>query len=762
MYSDNMFSLAAEKLLERFFSPHPYQHSIIGSTENLKKPSKTQMKEFFNEYYVGKNMVLILCGDFKTDSILPILEEKFGRINAGEEKQNNITELPDFNGREEFKIKIPFPLIKAFARCYRGIPSQHEDKAALTIACRLLNNDNKTGFLDQLATDDKLLESMILQFDMAEAGAIAIVAIPKLMFQSYSKAEKLVMHEVNRIKTGDFSDEMLIAIKNDLRKSQIREFESINNRSELMIELFSQGSTYEDYLKHTDKIDKLTKQDIIDVANKYFSDNYLYVKKKKGSYPKDRVEKPDFAPIPVNTENKASEYALCLENESTDKFPEIKLIDFNTSCQKVNLNELVDLYITKNDVNNLFNLSIGYKTGTLEEPALEYLPDYLNMLGTESMSYKELCDKLQQLGSTISFEAKNQTFNINIDGFDENFDETLAILSDFINNAKGDKKMLKQIASSIKMGEKAQTKDPRNAANALLKRVMYGEDSPFIKAIKSSEIKSMNPQAPIDIFKRLTRTSCNVHYSGTLSKEDISQQIASAINADKVNLKGSINYYIEPAEYSKPIVYFFNSPKSRQAVIYGYTSSENPVRKDERVTGELFNYYFGGGDMTSLMFQEVREFRSLAYGTRSSLMFAPSMLGDKKFGLITFLSTQNDKTIEAMTLVDSLTHNMPVYAERFTTNKRGMINSVNNRYPTFRNLSERVSLAYDNGESEDINTRYKTLSDITDQQVIDFYNKNIKTANTVYIIVGDKKALDMDAISAFGEIIEVKKNFIFR
>ena len=182
--------------------------------------------------------------------------------------QNNITEIPDFNGREEFKIKIPFPLIKAFARCYRGITSQHEDKAALTIACRLLNNDNKTGFLDQLATDDKLLESMILQFDMAEAGAIAIVAIPKLMFQSYSKAEKLVMHEVNRIKTGDFSDEMLIAIKNDLRKSQIREFESINNRSELMIELFSQGSTYEDYLKHTDKIDKLTKQDIIDVANR--------------------------------------------------------------------------------------------------------------------------------------------------------------------------------------------------------------------------------------------------------------------------------------------------------------------------------------------------------------------------------------------------------------------------------------------------------------------------------------------------------------
>ena len=40
---------------------------------------------------------------------------------------------------------------------------------------------------------------------------------------------------------------------------------------------------WSEYLKQTDKIESITKQDVIDVANKYFSDNYFDVKKKTGS-----------------------------------------------------------------------------------------------------------------------------------------------------------------------------------------------------------------------------------------------------------------------------------------------------------------------------------------------------------------------------------------------------------------------------------------------------------------------------------------------
>lgn len=62
MYGDTMASVAIEKLTERYFYPHPYAYPIIGSAENLKNPRLSEMRRFFEKYYVASNMGLILSG----------------------------------------------------------------------------------------------------------------------------------------------------------------------------------------------------------------------------------------------------------------------------------------------------------------------------------------------------------------------------------------------------------------------------------------------------------------------------------------------------------------------------------------------------------------------------------------------------------------------------------------------------------------------------------------------------------------------------
>src|SRR5690554_6135680 len=83
MYADMLGSQAAEKILQEFFKPHPYQYPIIGSTENLKNPRLSEMEEFFNTYYVAGNMGLVLSGHFDADEVLPILEDTFGKVKKG-------------------------------------------------------------------------------------------------------------------------------------------------------------------------------------------------------------------------------------------------------------------------------------------------------------------------------------------------------------------------------------------------------------------------------------------------------------------------------------------------------------------------------------------------------------------------------------------------------------------------------------------------------------------------------------------------------
>ena len=58
------------------------------------------------------------------------------------------------------KVKIPIPMVKGFARIYKGAEITSTDNLKINIICALLNNGNGTGFLDNLIVENKLLMAM--------------------------------------------------------------------------------------------------------------------------------------------------------------------------------------------------------------------------------------------------------------------------------------------------------------------------------------------------------------------------------------------------------------------------------------------------------------------------------------------------------------------------------------------------------------------------------------------------------------------------
>ena len=310
IYDDALGSKAIEKTLERFFKPHPYQYPIIGSTENLKNPKLSDMKAFFEKYYVAKNMGLILSGDVDAEKAMPIVEKYFGKIRAGQEiPKSNYGTLPEFDGAEKFKAKIPIPIVKINALLWRGVPVNHADETTLKLVESLLSNGNKNGLLDQLTHDGKVMQAMPLVMSLNEAGVVGVVAIPNIPFQSYKSAQKHVFNALEKIKKGDFSEELLNNLKLEQKRKFLTQIENLDSRIWTMVSLFSENKSWEDYLTEVDKIDKLTKTDVVNVANKYFTSNYLDVTKKTGKYPNEKIEKPGFAPISPTNKNVESEYA---------------------------------------------------------------------------------------------------------------------------------------------------------------------------------------------------------------------------------------------------------------------------------------------------------------------------------------------------------------------------------------------------------------------------------------------------------------------
>lgn len=761
MYGDFIGGPVMDRLLARYFAPHPYAYPIIGSTKNLKNPRLTEMRKFFEEYYVASNMGLILSGDFDTEAVLPVLEKTFSRIRPGEAPKHDIVALPPFKGKEKMKIKFPVPLVKAMGMGFRGVPANHEDQVALAVAVNMLNNANGTGFLDKLMVDRKIMASMAMNESMNEAGILAVAVIPKLMFQTYGGAEKLVWKEINRVKEGDFSDEIFNSLKQEQRRQYASNLENIDSRARIMMSLYSQGKSWEDYLQEVSGIDALTKEDVVRVARKYFSENYLCVTKTTGKYPKDNLTKPDFSPIVPKNSEASSEYAKQLEQLPVQEVKP-RFIDFQKDVETVSLIPLATLYATANPVTDIFTLNLVYQVGTLEQPKLMHLANYLQFLGTDSLSFHEFRTRLQVLGSTISFDATDKQFFMRITGFDKHFKETVQLAGDFIRHVKADDKQIRQVINDAKVTEKAFFESSDNIANALLEKVKYGEQSRFLTKLSLSEVKKLKGKELLDAFVQVRQTECDLLYCGTLPVAQVREEIEASLPLKEITVAVNAPYHRDAKKYDKPTVYFMDMPTASQSIVYGYAKGEVTDDAWSRHAARLFSVYFGG-DMSSLMFQEIREFRSLAYRVSGRYILPPHKLEGKAGEFVTMLSTQSDKTLDALGIMNSLIHEMPEKEERISTVKQSIVNQVNNDFPSFREVPEKVAgfrrNGFDNDPSEAL---LSGISDMDMKDIIRFYRHNVRLKPVVYVIVGNSRRIDMKQLETYGNVIRLRKKDIYK
>ena len=176
----------------------------------------------------------------------------------------------------------------------------------------------------------------------------------------------------------------------------------------------------------------------------------------------------------------------------------------------------------------------------------------------------------------------------------------------------------------------------------------------------------------------------------------------------------------------------------------------------------MWGEYFGGG-MSSVMFQEVREFRSMAYAAQGVAMTPALAHSTTPSGYLALVATQGDKSMQAIALLDSLINDMPVNVENMSVARQSLLNDINNSYPTFRGKPLMIALSERNGYTSDSQTALaEQLPTLTQADVEAFYRQHIKGQPYQLMIVGNVKKLDMKALARYGNIVKVKKDDIYR
>ena len=217
--------------------------------------------------------------------------------------------------------------------------------------------------------------------------------------------------------------------------------------------------------------------------------------------------------------------------------------------------------------------------------------------------------------------------------------------------------------------------------------------------------------------------------------------------------------------YDRPLVYVYDMPKSRQTLFFTYDQTKALPTAEERIPAELLTQYFGGG-MSSVLFQEVREFRSMAYTTAS-------VMGSRSYKLhpmspiafFTVTGTQADKTMSAVALVDSLLLDMPHIDKNFRSARQELINEISSDFPSFREMGSTIASQKQKGFTKDANTgKAALLKKATFADMEKFYKDNIKNnrQHRVFGIVGSKKKLNLKELEKYGTVVFVKEKDLFR
>jgi len=752
---DDFYLQVGEEILKSIYKKHPYgQQTILGSVEHLKNPSLKKMYAFYDTYYVANNMVLALSGDFDTETIMPLIEAKFGKWRSGE-----IPEFPKYDEEKflnrEFVERNLTP-VKVGAMVFRTPENGHPDEIKFDMALQILSNYEKTGFLNKISDEGKIMGTLLMSMPYNDLGATIVVFIPKIAGQKLETAEAIVKEQLEKLKDGEFSDEYFNAIKLNKQKKIDLLWENNRNRVHEMLKSFTQNKKWDDYFEKYLNVKHITKQDIIEVSKKYFGNNYLCFYSRMGSPKKEKLIKPGYYPIVTKNEVK-SEFREQFEKiKATKLTPQYVNFEQDIVTQKVNDHFIVNQ--AKNPFNSVFGLTIKYGVGKYKIPELQLTDEYLSLLGTKDKSVSELKDAYHELGASYSFRASDESFSMYILGMEENLEAVLKLTNNFIANVQSDESKVNKILGDFKTRNKVIRTHPSYIASSLNQYILYGEEAPKLRELTKKQMKKLTGKELTETYKKVLDYETTVDFTGNKNIDSVAELCSKyLVVKEKLEPKQDV-LILDRLVCSKTKIYVVNDKKAVQSQIY-FNIEGSPRDNKKEPQSRAFNTYFGKG-MSSLVFQEIREFRSLAYSVYGSYRLAKKEGKNNRF--IGYIGCQADKTNDAIDAMLDLINNMPEKPERIEMIRSSIIEESLSSKPNFRSLLRIVEYWKQVGYISDPNKIHiEKYDEINFEDIVTFYKTEIQNKPVIITIVGDVKRFDLKKLEEYGEVIKIKESKLF-
>ena len=398
-----------------------------------------------------------------------------------------------------------------------------------------------------------------------------------------------------------------------------------------------------------------------------------------------------------------------------------------------------------------------YNYGRLYDKRAGITNDFLDQLESENRTLSQISREMYDLACDYTISFGDKYANVYISGLSENMEKAMAIVEDILNNPKiSEESVHNSIADVLKSRNDAKSRQ-QVIFQRMLSYASYGKDNVRKLFVTNEEVQKIKAQDVINQIKTMTSQPQRILYYGDLSLNDLQKVLTEkhSVHPAKKPVKMGPDYDRLPTKENK--VYFAHYDAKQSLCRQLSTSIPANWALDPQI--EMYNEYFGGS-MNSIVFQEIREKRSLAYSA-AAYYVEPSEKGRLNFNM-THIGTQNDKLIAALEAFTDLLDNMPVSELNFDLAKTSLVA----QYRTDRTRKMSIIYYYLNCEDKGLKapldrTNYNAIQKMTINDVVNFNKSYIKDQKRVVVVLGNENEVDFKGLEKYGKLTKLTLEEIF-
>lgn len=260
-----------EKFIDTAFKVHPYKRPVIGYDEDIRNLTPEDVQEFFDNYYVPSNITIAIVGDVNPSEVQKLAKTYFGRFANKPRAKANI--IPEPQQKQTREVTLELPSQPWYLEGYHRPSVTDKDNAVYEIIGSLLSNGRTS----------RLYKSLVEQQQVALAAqgfsGFPGDKYPNLMLfyartapgRSVDTLAVALRQEIEKLKTQPVSQKELKRVKTQARAGLLRSLNSNMGMAQQLLEYQVKTGSWRNLFKQLEEIEKVTKEDILRVANQTFT-----------------------------------------------------------------------------------------------------------------------------------------------------------------------------------------------------------------------------------------------------------------------------------------------------------------------------------------------------------------------------------------------------------------------------------------------------------------------------------------------------------